>query len=483
MNDKTIKRPSAIGRLRDLFSQPQHHYKPSTQIFLDLNVDRLAAEMDLASRGAERGAENRPDSSAETLDDIEYQIVERSESHKQDAHAVYLEHLHIYDARLASLNFEERFAIIQQSAPEAVGEFAAEASLGRDELFALRRGLNESEAEREEFRKRRRISRPARLSNTGKTLLKIGLLAVLFVIEVVVNGGFLSKANQGGYLGGIVVALVFAAFNILVSFMLGLAPIRLMFQRNFFLKILGLLSLLAYLALAVVLNLALAHVREIPPDALVDVDRIALQRLLASPFGLTEMQSWLLFGIGFVFSIIAMVDGLLFFDPVIGYAGVERRWLAVSRKFTDTKDDLIERLREIRDEASEAMNAAARDLTVRRSEYEAMMQSRGRLTQRFVEHQAHIERACNSLLQVYRQANRTARSEPAPAGFDRAYVVERIPLDVSGPDAAERERLRQSIVEIQDLLKGQIDAIHGAFDQAVKSYREIDQFFPEADRA
>ena len=45
------------------------------------------------------------------------------EGHKQDAHAIYLEHLHIYDERMTGLNFEERFAVIRQAAPEAVGEF------------------------------------------------------------------------------------------------------------------------------------------------------------------------------------------------------------------------------------------------------------------------------------------------------------------------------------------------------------------------
>ncbi len=128
------------------------------------------------------------------------------------------------------------------------------------------------------------------------------------------------------------------------------------------------------------------------------MDREAPRRLLASPFGLTELQSWLLFGIGFVFSIGAMVDGLLFFDPVIGYTGLERRWVAASKKFTDAKENLIESLRDIRDDAAEAMNTAARDLTVRRSAFEDLLKARGRLSQRFVEHQSQTERACNALL-------------------------------------------------------------------------------------
>jgi hypothetical protein len=85
MIQKSLKRLSAISRLKDLFGQPQHIYRPATQIFLDLNVDKLTEDLKLVERGAERGTANRPDSSAETLDDIEHQIVEKIESHKQDA--------------------------------------------------------------------------------------------------------------------------------------------------------------------------------------------------------------------------------------------------------------------------------------------------------------------------------------------------------------------------------------------------------------
>ena len=107
--------------------------------------------MQLAKRGRDRGAQNRPAQDSQTLDDIEHQLIERVETHKQDANSLYLEHLHTYDTRLAALNFEERFATIQQAAPEAVGDFQAEAALGRDELFGLRRQVYNSEREERTF--------------------------------------------------------------------------------------------------------------------------------------------------------------------------------------------------------------------------------------------------------------------------------------------------------------------------------------------
>jgi uncharacterized protein YukE len=475
-------RQSPIARIRALLNQPTHHYRPATSVFLDLNVDRLADQLELVERGSERGAEGRPSSDAQTLDDVEHRVVERIEAHKQDAHTIYLDHLHTYDERITALSFEERFATIQQAAPEAVGDFRAEATVGRDELFVLRRRLNESEMERERFREHHRIERPARLSSPGKVILKIGVLAILFIIEVVINGSFLAKANVGGLLGGAAQAVTFAALNIIASFFWGMVLIRLVNRRNYFLKMIGLVSFLAYLLFAVTLNLTLSHLREIPPDiALSDnVGQVVLHRLLTAPYALTDINSWVFFSIGFIFSLIAMADGLMFFDPYMGYAGLERRWIEATRQFATARSELIERLRDIREDATEAMNEAARDLSVRRSEYDALLQGRGRLAQRFVQHQNQIEQACRALLEIYREANRKARLTPAPDYFAKAYAMERITYSAAAePDSSAREHLRKMIADTQELLNQQIKAIHEAFDTAVKTYREIDELLPE----
>jgi hypothetical protein len=474
-------RQSALARIRGLLRQPTHHYRPATTIFLDLNVDRIADEMRLAARGAERGAENRPTPDAQTLDDVEHQIVERIEAHKQDSHTLYLDHMHTYDERVTALSFEERFATIQQAAPEAVGDFRAEATVGRDELFVLRRRLNESEIERERFRARHKIERPARLASPGKIILKIGVLAILFIIEVAINGSFLAKANIGGLLGGAAQAVTFAALNILASFFWGLVLIRLVNRRNYFLKLIGLLSFLAYLAFAIALNLTLSHLREIPPTVSVhgDVGQEVLHRLLTAPLALTDVNSLVFFAIGFIFSLIAMADGLMYFDPYMGYAGLERRWIEATKQFANARSELIERLRDIREDATEVMNEAARDLSVRRSEYDSLLQGRGRLAQRFSQHQNQIEQAGRALLEIYREANRRARTTPAPDYFAKPYAMDRIVYASGDGDSTARENLRKMITETQELLSQQIRAIHDAFDGAVRTYREIDELLPD----
>ena len=126
-------RPSAIARIRALLSQPTHPYRPATTVFLDLSVDRVADELRLAVQGSSAARRTGPSSDAQTWTMSSTRSSRRSRRTSRNSNSIYLDHLHTYDERLTALSFEERFATIQQAAPEAVGDFRAEATIGRDD--------------------------------------------------------------------------------------------------------------------------------------------------------------------------------------------------------------------------------------------------------------------------------------------------------------------------------------------------------------
>ncbi len=128
------------------------------------------------------------------------------------------------------------------------------------------------------------------------------------------------------------------------------------------------------------------------------------------------------------------------------------------------------------------MREAARDLSVRLGEYDAILSARGRLTQRFIEHQNQIERSARALLSIYREANQSARTQAAPAYFSQPYKLERIIYVGNKPNEAFRDRVSRSIEETKRLLDEQIKAIHNVFTQAADSYREMDELIPEDDK-
>jgi hypothetical protein len=457
----------------------QHDYRASLELFPALNVDKLAADLDLTRVGAERGAREEPASDTAAFDDVENRIIERVEAEKNTAHGTLLDELRTYQERLSGLDFEGRFSTIRQAAPAAVGEFRAEAAQGRDELHSLRRHLRDLESESEEFRRRHKLKRAARWASGGNLTVKIGILLCLFVFEVFLNGFFLAKGSELGYLGGASEALTFALFNIGVAFLLAAVGVRELNHRNWFRKLFGLAALILYLFLLVAINLALAHYREVSAALISDAGQEVLTRLKTAPLGLVDFKSWLLFGLGVLCSLIAFGDSFLIFDPYPGYAPLERRRAQAHEAYIRRKNDLIAQLLDIRDEAIEILEEANRDLSIRRAEHDAILESRARLARLFVAHQSHLERAANALLSVYREANKNMRKTPVPSRFAQGYTLEKFPIEQQLLETTAREDLRRSIADSQGVLTGQIEAIHAEFEQAFATYREIDELVEE----
>ncbi len=476
---KELAAISALARLVGGLKREQHDYRASLEIFPALDVAKLASDFAVAKVGAQRGAKEEPSSDSVSLDDVESRIVERVEAEKNSAHGILLDELHLYKERLSGLDFEGRFATIRQAAPAAVSEFRAEAAQGRDELHSLRRHLRDVEAERDDFRSRHRLTRTARSAVGGSLTLKVGILLSLFVFEVFLNGFFLAKGSELGYVGGAAEALVFALLNIGVSFLAGAVGVRELNHRNYIRKLFGLASLMAWLAFVVGLNLTLAHYREAAGAFVSDAGQEVLVRLRTAPLGIIDIKSWLFFGIGMLCSLIAFGDSYLIFDPYPGYGMLEKRRAAAYEAYIARKTELIAMLLGIRDQAIEILEEANRDLSIRRGEYDAILESRTRLLRLFETHQTHLDRTANALLASYREANKRSRTTPTPPRFAAPYVLEKIPTEHELSPVAARDDLRRSISESQAVLVDQVRAIHDEFEKAFATYREIDDLVEE----
>jgi hypothetical protein len=475
-----VARSSAISKLLAGLQRAPHDYAAPTSIFPSLSIDRLAADLKLSEKGAERGKENEPPSGSAGFDDVENLIVDRIEYEKRTVSDLYNDQIQTYRARLDNLDFAGRFAEIRQLAPQAVADFKVDANQGRDELYVLRRRIVATEKDRETFRTKHKIDRSARISSTGAKTLKVGLLLLLIVVEIGVNAIFLSKGNEQGVLGGAVQAFSFALLNVLVSFLIGLFLISLLNHRGVLLKLIGLVSLGAYLLFAVAVNLALAHIREVSSLLTPETGAEVMRRLHSAPLQIDDITSWVFFAVGLTFSILAMLDGLFFRDPYPGYAAIESSWLAAQDRYVIRKAELIEELREIRDEVSDGMQEIARDLSLKQSEFSAIVQSRARLNTAFVDVQSQLERAAMSLLSIYREANRRARSDAQPERFGSAFTLDRIAIVSEIESEGAQNELKSSIKSSQEMLVSQAETVNTEFEAAVARYHQIDDLIPEA---
>jgi hypothetical protein len=158
---------------------------------------------------------------------------------------------------------------------------------------------------------------------------------------------------------------------------------------------------------------------------------------------------------------------------------LEKRRAAAYEAYIQRKNELIAALLAIRDQAIEILEEANRDLSIRRSEYDAILESRTRLVRLFEAHQTHLDRTANALLSTYREANRRSRKTPPPPRFAVPYALEKISTEHELLPISARDDLRRSIAESQAVLVDQVGAIHDEFERAFATYREIDDLVEE----
>jgi len=314
----------SLERLRSLVSRPAHTYRPTIETFPDLDIQRISEEMHLIERGQARGSENQPQSDSTSLDAVETEIIEHVGAAQKRAHDQFENHLAGFRQRLIDLDFDTQFSNIKSAALGGLSDLKQELQSGVDDLHGLRRDLTAAEKWHDSFQTKHRLERPAKIGSPRASFFKWALIVILVLMELVLNGELLSKGSELGLVGGIVEAFIFAVLNVSVALMFGIFWIPFVNHRNWLLKLFGLMGLAAYLACMIGINLALAHYREVAGVLIEGAGEVVMQRLIQDPMGIQDFRSWLLFGLGVLFSIIAVLDGLALRDPYPGYGRVDK---------------------------------------------------------------------------------------------------------------------------------------------------------------
>ena len=165
-----------------------------------IDTDRIARELQLDKIAAERGSENLPPSTSNSLDGVEQQIVQLIESEWSWQGVEFVNNLRSYAQRLVGYSIQAEFVNLEISAKNTLAQLRAahhraEAELGlREQFVGLRNGLKDLQLKH----RLQRIARtPARRWTT------FGLLAILVAVESVLNGFFFAKGSQFGALASL----------------------------------------------------------------------------------------------------------------------------------------------------------------------------------------------------------------------------------------------------------------------------------------
>ena len=464
-----------LSRLRETVSDSPHDYVPSILSFPNLDVNKIARDMKLAERGKERGAKNMPNSDGETFDDVENEIIEYIESEIKGADATLHNDLSTYGQRLHLLDFSGRISIIGTAAMDGISSFRRIVDQGLDDLSLTGRSVRELGQEVRDFRASHGLKRTAHYPSTAGAVWRWGLILLLFLLEIAGNSYFLAKGSAYGLIGGFAEAVIIALLNLGTSLVLGFYGLRQCWHRVFWRKCSGVLSLLTWLAFAVAFNLLVAHYREAVGIFLEGGGAAAVQALQVDPLGLTDFQSWVLFGIGALFAFVAFVDGHSMDDPYPFYGRLDRRFEASREHYVSNREAHIAELDDVKNETIEAMGIARDDLGKRLGEHGSILQGYARACRAYDQHLNYLERAANALLAIYREANTEAREHEGPERFKRAWQPNRPPVAAGLPaDIPSPEALKSEVDLAQAKLDERMCEVHAEFEMAFSAYPSVD---------
>ena len=473
---------SIVDLIKSIFGNPSKkriNIIPSTLHFPELDIEQMKHDFKLEEEGKRRGANNYPHTDNQSFDDIEEQIITAIEGVKRLAYEKRADQLRTYGDRIASLGFQTRFSQFMSIGNEAKSEFIAKGHVGADLLYQLRRDVILADDEIERFRKEHNLQRLTQ--RPPSQTLRWGVIAVLFMVECVLNGTFFAAGNEMGMLGGVIEAGVIAALNIGSGLLEGWKIAPRVTHRHPLWKLFGIIGSFLYIVWIFGFNLAVAHYRHahtvIQPEA---VARLAIESLLTHPLDIVDMQAWLLFALGIGFSVVAALDGWLMDDPYPGYGAVAKRQVDKNDEYIEQKQILISELEEIRDSAQAQMDLISDEIGKKWAEYRAIQQARIRLERNFWQYLDYLEQCANDLLATYRETNRRERKTPPPAHFSRRWKMPR-PSDPSF-DLEGFSKDSESEAELGHMfaqLYAQRQKVHEDYESAVLAYERIDTLIPE----
>lgn len=217
---------------------------------------------------------------------------------------------------------ESRIYALEQDARIKLEECKQEFA---DELKRLARDKANKEQTLRHFRLDNRLTK-REASYPESRAFHIGLILLALLGESIVNVYFYAYASDFGFIGGWLSALIVSTGNIMVSILIGLVCLRYMHHVSIFKKIVAWLGFVIFVVLLAILHLGAGHYREL---LLLDPESAHLRVIpetLANPFGITDLDSFVLVLVGIAISILVIRKGYTYDDAYPGYGKLWRDW-------------------------------------------------------------------------------------------------------------------------------------------------------------
>lgn len=467
---------SKIDSLKDKLSNillKHDPYKDGDSAVPKPDYQYISDKLKPAKKGRERGEKNLPPLGVNGPDEIELEIITTYQEISDKASESVRTTLKTYNERLMGFDLTGMLEDIRDTCRSSITDFIAEIIKAKEEIITSRDRVQSKANDLKLFKEENDLIRSASYPNRNHKIFSYGLLLFLFLVETIGNAVFLSKGNELGFLGSYTEAIYISFINIGTAYLAGVLATRHMFHKNKIQKLFGFTVLLAALSLSGMLNLLVAHYREISGAGFFSTaGNVAIQKILNDPWGLESIQSWILFLAGWLFWLIALVDSHKLDDNYPGYGKVARAAEQAKDDYAYFKSEVIDELKYLKDESESDIKEIRDRLGDVQGQISSILNDKNLLQEDYANFTQKVKHQFNLMIQSYRDANREARNR-APSWFKGSLEIH-VPEVKDVSDVLSLEHINTQVTEGRKALDASIDDFYTEFEEAVQAIDTID---------
>lgn len=446
-----------------------------------IDVARIAKDVQLLEQAKLLGEAGLPAPDAAVLSGPEATVAQRVEKARQD-------YVDWGSLRLNVLNTDLSRRDITKDvnrARQADQEFERKASAQLTEQDTVLRGLGERtrkrKAELEAFRAEHKLSREARYPVGFGVGLRYAIVVALVVIEGIVNASFFAQGLDTGLIGGFMQAVILAAANVSIAFLLGKFAVRYVNHKRIAPRIGGFLSIAVALLLMGCIGLGISHYRDSLTAEAIDPAKVALEAFLTNPLQLRDFFSWMLFAISVTFALATLFDGLSSDDLYPGYGPISKRTQLAIDDYEAEIDGLRASLEELKNEELEGLDAALNRAQADVAIFESLIQDKKMAGSRLSTALLDADNSLDALLKKFRTENERHRNGvQRPRYFDTSPTLRPVQppsfeTDTDEIALQEQRALVAALLGEEQEIRARIQA---AFTQQFDRLKPLDLHFP-----
>jgi len=449
------------------------------EIFSKIDVDKVIKIENIDRLGRKTGEKELPPTNATPYDANESKIIlkfkdELSESYRKakDKIAGLNNRISKIDINPDFQNIENLPEKIKKQAANLINEFGSR-------LITVKEARDQLSLDLKEFQSTNNLS--SLPDYPESKFLSITILVAIVFIESVGNGYFFAKGNEFGFLGGYTQALIVASANVAFAFFWGYLAIPQMNSVNKTKKYLGIISIPTYLLIAISFNLFVAHYRDELSLSFEGANFRAISAFLETPFFLKDFDSFILFFIGLIISVIALMDGYKFDDKYPGYGRIYRRYKEAERKYHLCCSNIVKSLHKLKTQSLEELDDLSENYKKDYNHLNIQLSTKNKLIDLYEQHYQHLEGVCDVVLKHYQHANSSSRKTPAPKYFDENFSMpaktELIIEDEMAGNKDSQSNYKDKMVRLKTLYGKTGNNLQEIYRNCFGEFEKIDLYF------